>query len=345
MIEPIRILLVEDDPAYARLVQERLRDLEDLRLVAVAPTLAEGVALARAHAPQVVMLDLGLPDSEGLATITEFHAAHPRLPVVVLSGLDNVELSLEAMRHGAQEYLVKGQAEAQLFPRAARAAIERKRLQELEQLLVGVVSHDLRGPLQTVTLNCELAAAETTGKTRARLERALGAVRHAETLVNDLLDATRARLGGLLPIAPEPTDVAALVEHAVHDLRPGAEGGIEVTAPARLIARVDGPRITQVLHNLVGNAVQHSQPGTPIAVRLRDEDAIVLEIHNVGAPVPDDLRDKLFEPLERARSASVNHSIGLGLYIVREIVKAHGGTIDVTSSAEAGTTFRVRLPH
>lgn len=344
--EAIRLLLVEDDPAYARLVQERLRERYELQVVAVAPSLAEGIAAASAHAPQVVMLDLALPDSEGVATIIAFHAAHPRLPVVVLTGLDNIDLSLEAMRHGAQEYLVKGQAEAQLFPRAARSAIERKRLQELEQLLIGVVSHDLRGPLQIVTLNCELAAPETTGAVRGRIERALGAARHAETLVNDLLDATRARLGGLLPIDPAPVDLVRLVEHAVHDLRAGADAEIAVDAPATLIARVDGPRFTQVINNLVGNAIQHSTLGTPIRVWLRDEaGALELGVHNLGDPVPDELRRKLFEPLERARLPSHNHSIGLGLYIVHEIIKAHGGSIDVTSTAEAGTTFRVRLPH
>ena len=345
MTGPLRVLLVEDDPAYARLVQERVRDLPDLTLIAIAPTLGDGIARAHHDAPEVVMLDLGLPDSEGIATIIAFHVAHPRLPVVVLSGLDDIDLALEAMRHGAQESLVTGQAEALVLPRAARAAVERKRLQEVEQLLVGVVSHDLRGPLQTVTLNCELAAHDASPPVRARIERALGAARHATALVNDLLDATRARLGGLLPIAPAAVDLARVLDHAIHDLRAGAAAAIVVEAPDALIGHVDGPRFTQVIHNLVGNALQHSPAGSTIAVWLRDDDAwIELGVHNTGAPIPDELRDKLFEPLERARLPSRDHSIGLGLYIVHEIVQAHGGAIDVASTAADGTTFRVRLP-
>jgi signal transduction histidine kinase len=342
-------LLVEDDPAYARLVFEHLRAPQlasELALVATAGSLAEAITLAGRHALDVVFLDLGLPDSEGVATIAAFHAAHARIPVVVLSGLADVEVALEAMRYGAHEYLVKGQAEDQLFPRAARSAIERKRLQELEQLLIGVVSHDLRGPLQTVTLNCELAlAAPTTAL--PRVDRALAAARRALGLVNDLLDATRARLGGLLPVARAPTDLVPLCTHAVQDATTAAgDRAIQLDAPAALVAPVDGPRIAQVLSNLLGNAIQHGAPRSPIEVWLRTPAPGVAElgVHNTGAPIPDELRGKLFAPLERSQLPSRHHSIGLGLYIVHEIVKAHAGAIDVESTAAAGTTFRVRLP-
>jgi signal transduction histidine kinase len=346
----LRVLLVEDDPAYARLVYERLRgDQLELDLVSTAGSLAEAIALARQLAPDVVFLDLGLPDSEGVATIAGFHAAHARLPVVVLSGLADIEVTLEAMRYGAQEYLVKGQAEDQLFPRAARSAIERKRLQELEQLLIGVVSHDLRNPLQAVALNCELAideAADTGAPISPRIDRALTAARRALGLVNDLLDATCARLGGLLPVERAPTDLVPVCAHAVQDaVAAASDRAIHFDAPAALVAPIDGPRIAQVLANLLGNAIQHGAPRSPIAVWLRLADGHAeLGVHNTGAPIPDELRGKLFEPLERSQLRSRHHSIGLGLYIVHEIVKAHGGAIEVESTAAAGTTFRVRLP-
>ncbi|HET9620362.1 MAG TPA: ATP-binding protein [Kofleriaceae bacterium] len=346
----LRVLLVEDDPAYARLVREYVRAPQlatELELVATASSLAEAIAAARGHAPDVVFLDLGLPDHEGVATLTAFRAAHPRLPVVVLSGLADIEVALEAMRDGAQEYLVKGQAESQLFPRAARSAIERKRLQELEQLLIGVVSHDLRGPLQTVSLNCELAideAARTATPLTPRVGRALAAARRALGLVNDLLDATRARLGSPLPVERTATDLVPLCAHLVQEVAAG-DRAIRFEAPASLVAQVDGPRIAQVLSNLLGNALQHGAAGSPIAVWLTAAgDQLELGVHNTGAPIPDVLRGKLFEPLERSQLPSRHHSIGLGLYIVHEIVKAHGGAIDVSSSADAGTTFRVRLP-
>jgi signal transduction histidine kinase len=344
---PIRVLLVEDDAPYARLMRERLRDQPELDIVATSETLADAVAAARTAAPQVVMLDLGLPDSEGVATVDAFHAAHPRLPLVVLSGQDSVDVAVEAMRHGAQEYLVKGHADATLLPRIARLAIERKRLQDVEQLLVGVVSHDLRGPLQTIALSCELMKAASQGPALGWVNRALAAVRRANGLVDDLLDATRARLGGLLPIERAPVDLVRLVEQATEDQRARAPGrAIELDAPASLPAYCDAKRIAQVVSNLVGNAVQHSAPQSVIRVQLGWDGAggNALSVHNDGPAIPEALRLRIFEPLERAELASTNHSIGLGLYIVHEIVEAHGGTITVESSAERGTTFRVRLP-
>jgi signal transduction histidine kinase len=345
MPPPIRILLVEDNAPYARLVRERLRDQPELEIVAIAVSLATAIEAARVHAPQVVMLDLGLPDSEGVATVDAFHAVHPRLPLVVLSGQDSVDVAVEAMRHGAQEYLVKGTDDAALLSRIARLAIERKRLQDAEQLLVGVVSHDLRGPLQTIVLSCELLAAETHGTTRLWVSRALAAVRRANGLVDDLLDATRARLGGLLPIDRAPVDLARLLLLAIEDHRERSGRAIELTAPATLTVSCDAKRITQVVGNLLGNAVQHSPAGTVVEVALSaTAGGVEISVHNEGPPIPAELMDKIFEPLERAEVASTNHSIGLGLYIVHQIVAAHGGTITVASSEGDGTAFRVRLP-
>jgi len=343
----IRILLVEDDAPYARLMRERLRAQSELEVVAIAESLAAAITAAHDHAPQVVMLDLGLPDSEDIQTVEAFHAAHPRLPLVVLSGQDSVELAVEAMRHGAQEYLVKGPEDAALLPRVSRLAIERKRLQDLEQLLVGVVSHDLRGPLQTIALSCELVLAEVRGPTRTWVNRALTAVRRANGLVDDLLDATRVRLGGPLPIERAPVDLVRLVEQVTDDHRarqPSRVIGLE--APATLVTACDAKRISQVVNNLLGNAIQHSPASSTVRVRVGSlgDGESEIAVHNLGPAIPEQLRDRIFEPLERVEVVSTNHSIGLGLYIVHEIVEAHGGTIAVESTADQGTTFRVRLP-
>lgn len=339
----IRILLVEDDPAYARLVKERLRGDPDLVLAATAATLAEAIDMAREHTPDVVMLDLGLPDSEGASTVGAFHAAHTRVPVVVLSNQSDVEVALEAMRDGAQEFLVKGLADDKLMPRVLRSAIERKRLQEVEQLLVGVIGHDLRGPLQTISFSIEAAALDASTKGKARLERAMAACRRATGLVNDLLDATQARVGGMLAIAVERVDLSALVRQLAGELVKETHR-LRLDITDGITANVDTRRISQVVMNLLGNAIQHGD-GNPIDLWLRRRDDVIeLGVHNTGTPIVDELRDKLFEPLERARMANPTHSVGLGLYIVQQLVIAHGGTIAFESTAASGTTFRVHLP-
>lgn len=339
----LRVLLVEDDDAYARLVRELLRDQHEVALVATASTLVDGIAAAQQHHPDVVLLDLGLPDSEGVATIAAFHQAHARVPIVVLSGLDSIAVTLDAMRFGAQEYLVKGQGEAHLLPRVCHAAIERKRLQEVEQLLVGVVSHDLRGPLQTIALTCELLAHEVGDASKPKVARALSAARRAEGLVNDLLDATSARLGGLLPIQAVEIDLVPLVEGIVTERAQVAQREIALTAPTSLIIRADERRIAQVVANLVANATQHSPRGTTVEVALARGAEVSIVVANAGGPIPPALLERLFEPLERAQAPNESHSIGLGLYIVHEIVKAHGGSIAVASTA-GRTQFTVTLP-
>lgn len=346
----LRVLLVEDDVPHARLIAERLRDVPDIELAATCECLADAIARARELGPRgldAVLLDLGLPDSEGVDTVRLFHLAAPRIPIVVLSGQRDVGAAIEAMRHGAQDYLVKSSGDAVGLSRALHLAIERKRLQDVEQMLVGVVSHDLRGPLQTILLGSDMLLEEQPGSRHATVIRR--AALRATTLVNDLLDATRARLSGVLPLEIADVDLAAVVEQAVEDARiahPRRLIDLELPLGERATSRGDGKRMAQVVHNLLGNALQHSPPASAVRVSLsRTRLHSEVAIHNHGAPIPDELRRHMFEPLERASGdRDPQHSIGLGLFIVSEIVRAHGGTIQVDSDDQHGTSFRVRLP-
>jgi signal transduction histidine kinase len=270
------------------------------------------------------------------------------LPIVVLSGLDDVHRALEAMRHGAQEYIVKGPGSAELLPRALSYATERKRLQDVEQLLVGVVSHDLRGPLQTIALSFEALERSAAGETERRLiQRGRRAVARATALVHDLLDATRARLAGVLPIETDHVDIGRIALQVVEDHRenhPDRTIHVDLAGASETLA--DGKRIAQMVGNLLGNALQHSPPATPVGVSVKSADSdYEIAVHNEGV-IPPNLLQRIFEPLERSQSAagSGSHSVGLGLFIVSEIVKAHGGRVTVESELGAGTTFRVRIP-
>lgn len=346
----LRALLVEDDPPFARLVQERLAGNDDLTIVFVAETLEAAIDCARAEGNRLdlAIVDLGLPDSEGVASVQELHRAAPRIPVVVLSGQRDVSVALEAMRHGAQDYILKSAATADALARAAKLAVERKRLQDTEQMLVGVVSHDLRGPLHTIQLACDILLATAEPHQVAALQRGQRAAKRATSLVNDLLDATRARLAGILPLEVSTVDIAKIIEHVVDEYRalhPARVFDVDVSGATSAIA--DGKRLTQVVGNLLGNAIQHSPSSSKVAVSVRGrESSIALAIENAGKPIPPELRARIFEPLERAEAAKSEptHSIGLGLFIVREIVRAHGGTIDVTSSDNGVTRFSVSLP-
>jgi two-component system sensor histidine kinase VicK len=226
---------------------------------------------------------------------------------------------------------------------------ERLRAQaQFEQHLLGIVSHDLRTPLNVIALGAEvLAEQENTHPSSSRiLLRIQSATRRAVRMINDLMDFTQARLGGGLPIQPRAADLSEIVDSVHQELL--------ITHPSRTIQVVhhgnaagswDPDRIAQLLVNLITNAIQYGSPTDPIMVVVRGEtEQVVVEVNNKGAPIPRDLLPKLFEPMQRGRKSSTERSIGLGLYIVQEIAKQHGGLVHVDSSEEVGTTFSVRLP-
>jgi signal transduction histidine kinase len=169
-------------------------------------------------------------------------------------------------------------------------------------------------------------------------------------MVGDLLDFTRIRLGPGLPVVRQPMDMATAAADAVAEMaaaHPARELALETLGDVR--GTWDPGRISQVLANLLGNAVHHGSAETPVRLTVEgDEQGVVLRVHNHGPAIPASEFRGLFSPLKRlhAGATSTRHSgsLGLGLYIAERIITAHGGTIDVSSSAEAGTTFTVRLP-
>jgi signal transduction histidine kinase len=234
-----------------------------------------------------------------------------------------------------------GRRDAQLFS-AHEAA-------QLREQLIGIVSHDLRNPLNAITLSAATLMRRTDLDDRARngLGRILESANRANRLIRDLLDFTQARMGKSLPVKPRRMDLHALAQQVVDEVglaTPGRRFDLEGTGEAR--GSWDHDRIAQVLTNLLTNAVQYSPPGTPIRVRTAAEaERVVLAVCNEGPPIPEHVLPGLFAPMTRGTDeGGERRSIGLGLYIVDQIVRAHGGSVEVESTAEAGTTFRVRLP-
>jgi signal transduction histidine kinase len=171
-------------------------------------------------------------------------------------------------------------------------------------------------------------------------------------MIADLLDFTRVRLGAGLPISCADGDLGATVRHAVEEASAAArDRTLRCTTTGDLDGRWDAARISQVLSNLLGNALQYSAPNTRISVSARGEDKeVILGVHSEGTAIPSSQLPGLFSPFKRLKAATTgggggqSTNLGLGLYIAERIVSAHGGTIDVRSSAEAGTLFTVRLP-
>jgi signal transduction histidine kinase len=166
--------------------------------------------------------------------------------------------------------------------------------------------------------------------------------------VRDFLDFSRARSAGTIPIARKTVNLAELTRNAVEEVRLANPGRTAVVQHfGETTGEWDGNRLAQVIGNLVANAFQHSPGGASVRVTSHVEPTEArISVHNAGPPISPTDRERLFVPFKRGEHATPTEarSVGLGLFIARVIVEAHGGKIDVESNAEAGTTFTVRLP-
>jgi sigma-B regulation protein RsbU (phosphoserine phosphatase) len=212
--------------------------------------------------------------------------------------------------------------------------------------MVGIVSHDLRNPLSAILMGVQLLARVEN----ERRTRVLGHVRdsaeRAQRLIEELLDFTQARIGKGLSIKLSEIDLHEAAAHAIDELH--------LSFPNRKIVHVargeghcvaDADRLAQLIGNLVSNAAAYGLPGTPIIVRTEiDGTNVTLSIENQGNPIPVEMVATVFEPMVRgAAESSSTRSVGLGLFIVNEIAKSHGGRMELVSSVEEGTKFILRF--
>jgi signal transduction histidine kinase len=242
-------------------------------------------------------------------------------------------------------------------------------VEQAKETVLAILGHDLRTPLGAIQTSAafllETGAVAASGQPLAA--QITTSARRAVTMVGELLDFTRSRLGGGIPVARAEGDVLALVREVVAEVAAAhPEGVIEVRTPghpdgAPLRARVDAGRLGQALGNLLGNALQHGGAG-PVTVTLAAGDAadgategatprvVTVAVHNGGPPLAPAQRDGLFNPLQSravrpARGGDgPTSSLGLGLYIAERIVHAHGGHLAVASGEHQGTTFTATLP-
>jgi signal transduction histidine kinase len=224
-------------------------------------------------------------------------------------------------------------------------AVSRSLATQERDRFLAIVGHDLRNPLTAITMSATgLLREPLSERGAALLRRVVSSAQRMDGLIQVLLDFARARDATGFPIQPRPCDLAEIARRVVDELeagRPERKVSLRVDADAR--GEWDPDRVAQVLSNLVANALQHG--AEPIEVRLGgDRDDVLAAIHNGGAPIAPAALPTLFDPFRRGGSASAESHLGLGLFISREIVRAHGGAIDVRSTAADGTTFTVQLP-
>ncbi len=219
-------------------------------------------------------------------------------------------------------------------------------------LFLGILGHDLRGPLSTIG-NCAATLLRTQPSGERPVAMIVRSVAQMKALLDDLVEYTRHRLGAELIIDPAPLHLDKFVRDTLDEITSlGNAAVLELQVDGEMHGEWDSRRLHQALSNLVFNALKYGLPGRPVLVSLdgSSPDQLVLKVSNEGRPISRDLIANIFEPLVRAdvddgsgppHPAGAN--LGLGLYVVKQIATAHGGSVAVTSDASA-TCFEVRLP-
>ena len=228
------------------------------------------------------------------------------------------------------------------------------RIDQSRRMFLAILSHDLRNPLNSIRMSAYLASSRSkvdpeSSQALSQIETSVQAI---SRLTMDLLDFAAAGLGAGIPVTMTPVNLELLGREVVEELKAvNPNRALRFDARGDLKCICDGGRLRQVISNLLSNALEHGSEGGEVELSIAsDVSDITVTVRNQGRPIPPDLLPTLFDPLVRDRSTDAEQrrrpgSVGLGLYIAREIVTAHDGTIDVTSTAEAGTVFSVRFPH
>lgn len=219
---------------------------------------------------------------------------------------------------------------------------------DARNLFLGVLSHELRTPLGTIVGTAEalLHSAARPSPVEEGTRRILRGGRRIQSILDDLLDYVRSGVEGGIRVSPADIRMDELCVRVAREVEAAFPGcRIDLVEHGEMAGCWDEQRLAQAVSNLISNAIKYGEAGAPISVTVDGDRAeeVVVEVHNQGPEIPPEKLESLFQPLVRGGSDPTGNSLGLGLFIIREIATAHGGTVDVVSSNE-GTTFSLRLP-
>jgi K+-sensing histidine kinase KdpD len=364
--------LIEDNPADARLIKENLRDVYDNFHLEWKERLSSGLEFLAKSKTDVILADLSLPDSQGLDTFTKINEKFSEKPIIVLTGLDDKELANQAVREGAQDYLVKGEVDGRLLGRSIGYAIERKksqealhvaqinlekkviertselkdRYEEIEQLIYAV-SHDLMVPLVTITGFIGFLKKDVAAGNRLRIEIDLGLVEDAAERMEDLLSRTL-ELSSINSMSnpKELVPFAELVFEALSQTKKEIKSSrceIKIAEDLPKV-NVDRPRIVDVLVNIINNSLKYAGSEKPARIEighLMNGTETEFYVKDEGVGIDPAMQKDVFKLFHKG-SEDGRPDVGMGLS--RRIIEAHGGRMWIESEPKEGCTVYFTLP-
>jgi len=363
-LNKIELLVIEDDIGDFNLIRKYLKKSANYNFViGHCTSIADALIFFNKNKPDLILLDLSLPDSTGVQGLQEISKIHPLIPCVILTGVEDDNIIDEALLKGAQEYILKENINPRMLERVIHFAIERnklrknlsiqnvrlKELDEMKSQFVATVSHELRTPLSSISGAISLFEDGIYGDLTKDQEDAMKLMRRNSDrlmiLINDILDFSRIE-AGQLEIDMRETHIPSLLKSVLtilesRALKKSCELKID-DMPERLYAYCDESKIYQVILNLVSNAISHNPNGTVIEVGARKEkDRAVIWIQDNGNGIPQAFQEKVFDRFfqynrnEREKNAGT----GLGLAICKGLVEAHEGHLKIDSEVGKGSRF------
>lgn len=353
-IPPVKFLLVDDKPENLLALEALLR--RDGLEILQARSGVEALEILLAHEVALALLDVHMPEIDGFALAEMMRGADRtrHVPIIfVTAAAEERNRLFRGYDAGAVDFLVKPidprilRHKTETFFQLHRQRLELEETLRLNETFMAAVGHDLRNPLNAIVLMSEALLEKSEDPATLKIaERVRSSGRRMAGIIDDLYDLTHARRGDGIPIARVVTDALSVVRKVVSEHEPVRSGApITIVHEGDTIGEWDAGRLAQVFSNLVANAIHHGAPGKPIEIEAKGDDGeLVVCVKNEGV-IPPDLVPVLFDPFRSGRAAtSKRDGLGLGLFIVDQIVLAHGGSIVVTSNAEVGTIFCVKLP-
>ncbi len=362
MQTPVKCLLVDDLEENLLALSALLR-ADDVEVL-TARSGAEALELLLLHDVALAFVDVQMPGMDGfeLAELMRGSERTRHVPIIfVTAGAHDQHRVFKGYDSGAVDFLYKpveprilrNKAEVffQLYrqkQQLARELQERTETLRLNEMFVAVLGHDLRNPLSAIITSAHLLLRGSEDKLVQEVAgRLLGSGKWMSRMINDMLDLARARLAGGIVLKREPCDFGSLVQRVVEEHRVASPGRrIEVRLEGDLKGEWDADRLAQVASNLIGNSLQHGERDAAVKVHVDGtrEDAVVLSVANAGA-IPADVLPHVFDPFRGGqRQLGRSDGLGLGLYLVQQIVQAHEGSVEVQSGDAEHTLFRVTMP-
>jgi two-component system sensor histidine kinase/response regulator len=358
----VKCLLV-DDLDENLLALSALMRREDVEIL-TARSGAEALELLLVHDVALALLDVHMPEMDGfeLAELMRGSERTRHVPIIfVTAGARDRYRQFKGYDSGAVDFLYKPiephilQSKADVFfqlfrqkQQLAQQLHERTETLRLNEMFTAVLGHDLRNPLNAILMSAhvlERRSQETAVRDSAA--RILSSGKRMSRMIDDVLDLARARLAGGIPLKRESTDLGTLVDRVVREHQAAfPKRGIKLERAGNLVGEFDADRFAQVASNLIGNALQHGKPDEPIEVSLDGTlaDQVLFAVGNDGEIAPE-LLPHIFDPFRGgARRTGQEGGLGLGLWIVQQIVQSHQGQVTVSSGEPGRTQFRVTVP-